>query len=78
MNFTHTSSEFHGSVFLNTDGPCSREQTLCITDDFKTNTSAANPKIKVWKAVNSTPKVFGEGQVQPMVSEGKVCLVALY
>ncbi len=72
-NFTHASTEFHGSVF-----PCSREQTLCITDVFKTNTSAANPKIKVWKAVHSTTKVFGEGQVQPMVSGGKVCLEAFY
>lgn len=24
--------------------------------------------------MNSTPKVFGEGQVQPMVCEGKVCV----
>lgn len=43
-NFTQTSTEFHKSVFPNRDGPCSREQTLCITDVFKNNSSAAESK----------------------------------
>lgn len=75
-NFTHAFTEFHRSVFPRRDGPCSREQTFCIADLVRQILLQQIQKNKLWKAVNSTPKVLGEGPVQPMVCKGKVCLEA--